>query len=132
MHRLDGPCRFGCVAPVPRSPCTTGARVRACNLAVKAQLSPATTSQLVSDLQLLGYLERWPDPAGCQPNDLPRLHGRQTLPDAGNRVAEIEHHWPQLVGDPRFNKPAPLWKTILDKPAACPPTDPFAETPCRS
>lgn len=35
--------------------------------------------------------------------DLPHCRGRQALADAGDRVAEIELHWTELVGPDRFS-----------------------------
>ena len=47
----------------------------------------------------LGYLERRPDPSdGRAKLIFPTVRGRQALNDAGDRVAEIEQHWAQIVG----------------------------------
>lgn len=61
--------------------------MRLSDLSTRAQLSPATTSELVSDLQRLGYLERRPDPTDRRAKLIfPTQRGRQALHDAGNRV----------------------------------------------
>ena len=92
----------------------TGVRLTA--LADKAQLSPATTSELVSDLQRLGYLERRPDSTDRRAKLIfPTHRGRQALHDAGIRVAEIEQHWSDLGGDARFGEACTTLQAILDK-----------------
>ena len=89
--------------------------MRLTDLAARAQLSPATTSELVSDLQRLGYLERRPDPSDRRAKLIfPTQRGRQALHDAGNRVAEIEQHWSGLVGDARFAEACTTLQAILD------------------
>ena len=89
--------------------------MRLTDLAARAQLSPATTSELVSDLQRLGYLERRPDPTDRRAKLIfPTHRGRAALHDAGNRVAEIEQHWSDLVGDARFTDACLTLQAILD------------------
>lgn len=78
--------------------------VRLTELAERAQLSLATTSELVSELQGLGYLERRQDPVdGRAKLIFPTRRGRQALDDAGDRVAEIEQHWRQVAGGTAFD-----------------------------
>src|SRR5690348_4284431 len=78
--------------------------VRLTDLATRAQLSLATTSELVSELQQLGYLERRPDPRDRRAKLIfPTRRGRQALDDAGDRVAEIEEYWRQLLDTDRFD-----------------------------
>ena len=90
--------------------------MRLTDLSVRAQLSPATTSELVSDLQRLGYLERRPDPSDRRAKLIfPTQRGRQALHDAGNRAAEIEQHWSHLVGDARFTEACTTLQAILDE-----------------
>jgi DNA-binding MarR family transcriptional regulator len=90
--------------------------IRLTDLASSAQLSAATTSELVSDLQRLGYLERRPDPTDRRAKLIfPTPRGRQALHDAGNRVAEIEHHWSTLVGQSRFADACNTLQAILDE-----------------
>src|SRR5215204_4314538 len=73
--------------------------VRLTDLAARAQLSLAAASELVNDLQALGYLERRPDPSdGRAKLIFPTRRGRQALDDASDRVAEIEQRWAQVIG----------------------------------
>jgi DNA-binding MarR family transcriptional regulator len=88
--------------------------VRLTDLATRAQLSLATTSELVSDLQRLGYFERRPDPADRRAKLIfPTAHGRQALDDAGNRVAEIEHHWRGVLAGQRFDDMCSAMQELL-------------------
>ena len=86
--------------------------VRLTDLAARAQLSLAATSELVNELQDLGYLERRPDPVDRRAKLIfPTGKGRQALADAGDRVAEIEEQWAALVGPARF---ADMCRTLQD------------------
>lgn len=77
--------------------------VRLTELAARAQLSNAAVSELVDDLQALGYLERRPDPSdGRAKLIFPTVRGRRALDAAGNRVADIEQRWAELVGPAAF------------------------------
>jgi DNA-binding MarR family transcriptional regulator len=90
--------------------------LRLTDLADRAQLSLATTSELVSQLEGLGYLERRPDPAdGRAKLIFPTRRGRQALDDAGDRVAQIEQHWAQLLGPARFADTCGALQQLLDK-----------------
>ncbi|GIF76850.1 MarR family winged helix-turn-helix transcriptional regulator [Asanoa siamensis] len=90
-----------------------GARLT--DLASRAQLSLAATSELVNDLQRLGYLERQPDPAdGRAKLIVPTTRGRAALADAGDRVAEIEQHWATLIGEARFAEACRALQDLLD------------------
>jgi DNA-binding MarR family transcriptional regulator len=90
--------------------------IRLTDLAARAQLSLATTSELVSQLEGLGYLERRPDPSdGRAKLIFPSPRGRQALDDAGDRVAEIEQHWAQLIGPDRFADTGRALQELLDK-----------------
>jgi DNA-binding MarR family transcriptional regulator len=89
--------------------------VRLTELAARAQLSLATTSELVSQLERLGYLERRPHPAdGRAKLIFPTRRGRQALDDAGDRVAQIEQHWAQLLGPTRFAETCRSLQELLD------------------
>jgi DNA-binding MarR family transcriptional regulator len=89
--------------------------VRLTDLAARAQLSLATTSELVSDLQALGYLERRPDGTdGRAKLIFPTPRGRHALDDAGDRVAQIEEHWSGLVGPKRFAEACRTLQDLLD------------------
>lgn len=90
--------------------------VRLTDLAARAQLSLATTSELVSELQQLGYLERRPDPHDRRAKLIfPTRRGRQALDDAGDRVAEIEQHWRELPGADRFDAMCRTMQDLLDE-----------------
>jgi len=68
--------------------------IRLTGLADKANLSLAATSELVNDLQDLGYLERRPDPTdGRAKLIFPTVRGRELLDGAGRAVAELEARW---------------------------------------
>ena len=89
--------------------------VRLTELAARAQLSLAATSELVSELQELGYLERRPDGTDKRAKLIfPTPRGRQALDDAGNRVADIELHWSQIVGPVRFADTCHTLQQLLD------------------
>ena len=89
--------------------------VRLTDLAARSLLSLATTSELVSDLQRLGYLERRPDPVDRRAKLIfPTTRGRQALDDAGNRVAEIEQHWRDVLGERRFDDMCRHMQDLLD------------------
>jgi DNA-binding MarR family transcriptional regulator len=92
---------------------------RLTELASRAQLSLAATSELVNELQELGYLERRPDSTdGRAKLIFPTAHGRRALDDAGNRVAEIEGHWADIVGRESFGDACRTLQQILDALAA--------------
>jgi DNA-binding MarR family transcriptional regulator len=89
--------------------------VRLTELAARAQLSLATTSELVSELQGLGYLERRPDSAdGRAKLIFPTQRGRQALNDAGDRVAEIEEQWRTIVGAREFDAMCRTMQKLVD------------------
>ncbi len=89
--------------------------IRLTDLAASAQLSLAATSELVTELQNLGYLERRPDPADGRAKLIyPTPRGRHALDDAGDRVAEIEHHWSQIAGEARFADTCRTLQELLD------------------
>ena len=68
--------------------------IRLTDLAGKAQLSLAACSELVDELQHLGYLERRPDPSdGRAKLIFPTRNGRKVLDTAGQAVAELEQRW---------------------------------------
>jgi DNA-binding MarR family transcriptional regulator len=89
--------------------------IRLTELAARAQLSLAAASELVNDLQKLGYVERRPDATdGRAKLIFPTTRGRAALDDAGNRVAEIEEHWSQIVGAARFADTCRTLQELLD------------------
>lgn len=89
--------------------------IRLTELASRAQLSLAATSELVNDLAALGYLTRRPDPVDGRAKliDLtPR--GQGLLADAGDRVADIEQRWSAAVGAPNFAHMCATMQRLLD------------------
>jgi DNA-binding MarR family transcriptional regulator len=92
-----------------------GEGVRLTELANRAQLSLAATSELVNDLQHLGYLERRPDPDDGRAKLIaPTPRGATALADAGDHVAEIEEHWAGLIGTDRFAAACQALQDVLD------------------
>ena len=90
--------------------------IRLTELATRAQLSLAATSELVNDLSALGYLARRPDPADGRAKliDLtPR--GQALMAAAGGRVIDIERHWAALVGPRRFAAMCDTMQRLLDE-----------------
>jgi DNA-binding MarR family transcriptional regulator len=68
--------------------------IRLTDLAAKAQLSLAACSELVDELQDLGYLKRRPDPSdGRAKLIFPTAKGREVLDAAGQAVADLEQRW---------------------------------------
>jgi DNA-binding MarR family transcriptional regulator len=68
--------------------------VRLTELARRAQLSLAACSELVDELQELGYLERRADPSdGRAKLIFPTRRGRAVLDAAGQAVADLELRW---------------------------------------
>lgn len=97
--------------------------VRLTDLSARAQLSLAATSELVSDLQDLGYLEGRPDARdGRVKLIFPTPRGRRAFKDAGDRVAEIEQRWAQIVGPTSFATACRVLQQLLD--ALAPDTAP--------
>jgi DNA-binding MarR family transcriptional regulator len=89
--------------------------IRLTALAARSQLSLAAASELLDDLQQLGYLERRPDPSDGRAKLIyPTPRGRQALSDAGDRVAEIEHGWAGLVGRADFDAACRTLQHLLD------------------
>lgn len=89
--------------------------IRLTELAAKSQLSLAATSELVSQLQELGYLERRADASDRRAKLIfPTHRGLRALADAGDRVAEIEQHWAQIAGQKRFEAACRTMQELLD------------------
>lgn len=79
--------------------------IRLTDLAHKANLGLAACSQLVDELQSLGYLERRPDPSdGRAKLIFPTPRGRSLLAAAGERVAELEEKWRALLPNGHFDR----------------------------
>jgi len=93
--------------------------IRLTALAARAQLSLAATSELVNELQELGYLERRGDVTDRRAKLIfPTARGRRALDDAGHRVAEIEQHWSTLAGAERFDDACRTLQGLVDALAA--------------
>lgn len=90
--------------------------VRLTELADRAQLSLAATSELVNDLEEMGYLARRPDPADGRAKliDLTK-RGRDAMGAAGYRVADIERRWSALVGQKNFAQMTRTMQRLLDE-----------------
>lgn len=90
--------------------------IRLTELADRAQLSLAATSELVNDLAELGYLTRRPDPADGRAKliDLTK-RGRNLMADAGDRVADIERRWSAIAGPRDFTQMCKTMQRLLDE-----------------
>jgi DNA-binding MarR family transcriptional regulator len=89
--------------------------IRLTELAERAQLSLAATSELVNDLADLGYLTRRPDPTDGRAKliDLTE-RGRDLMTAAGDRVADIERRWSKTLGGKDFENMAATMQRLLD------------------
>lgn len=89
---------------------------RLTELASRAELSLSATSELVNELESLGYLHRVPDPSdGRAKLIVPTARGAEALEAAADRVAEIEQHWARLVGRDRFDEACYVLDELLEK-----------------
>lgn len=88
--------------------------IRLTELAARAQLSLAATSELVNDLVALDYLTRRPDPADGRAKliDL-TTRGARLMADAGDRVAAIESRWAALAGPRDFTQMCDTMQRLL-------------------
>lgn len=92
---------------------TKGIRLTA--LAARAQLSLAATSELVNELQALGYLERRPDPSDARAKLIfPSARGLQMLHEASAKVRELEQLWGAYAGEQRFEQALQTLQDVLD------------------
>ena len=89
--------------------------VRLTDVAARAQLSLAATSELVNDLQDLGYLERQPDPRDGRAKLIClTARGRGVMAHAGDRVATIEEQWSTILGTGPFAQMCAAMQRLLD------------------
>lgn len=89
--------------------------VRLTELASRAQLSLAATSELINELVALDYLTRRPDPQDGRAKLIELTdRGRALLAAAGERVAEIETRWSALVGAADFAHMCATMQRLLD------------------
>jgi DNA-binding MarR family transcriptional regulator len=90
--------------------------IRLTELAERAQLSLAATSELVNGLAELGYQARRPDPADGRAKIIELTDcGRALLAVAGERVADIERRWSAAVGPKAFRQMCDTLQTLLDE-----------------
>ena len=90
-------------------------QIRLTELAARAQLSLAATSELVNELASLGYLTRRADDSDRRAKLIVFTdRGRQLMRDAGERVAEIEATWAAIVGNERFQAACGVLQELLD------------------
>lgn len=96
--------------------------VRLTEIAARAQLSLSAASELVNELVSLGYLARRADPSdGRAKLVVLTERGEKLMRDAGERVAEIQVHWANIVGAERFRAACAVMQELLD---ALDPADP--------
>jgi len=90
--------------------------VRLTELAARAQLSLAATSELVNDLVRREYLRRDPDPADGRAKLIQLTDRGVSLMDvAGLQVMDIERRWAEHVGARQFTVMTSTMQTLLDK-----------------
>lgn len=90
--------------------------IRLTELADRAQLSLAATSELVNDLADMGYLTRRPDPADGRAKLIELTErGERLMADAGDRVADIECRWSKVVGAKDFAQMCLTMQSLLDE-----------------
>lgn len=88
--------------------------IRLTELADRANLSLAACSELVNELQGLGYLERQPDPTDGRAKLIhPTTKGRRLLDAAGRRVGEIEAEWRGRLPNGQFDRACRALDTLL-------------------
>lgn len=91
---------------------TDGIRLTA--LADHANLSLAACSELVNDLERLGYLERRPDPSDGRAKLIhPTTEGRALLDEAGREVAQLEARWRTHLPNDDFDLACRTLDTLL-------------------
>jgi DNA-binding MarR family transcriptional regulator len=90
--------------------------IRLTELADRAQLSLAATSELVNDLADLGYLTRRPDPADGRAKLIELTErGEKLMAVAGARVTDIERRWSVLAGAKDFDRMCRTMQRLLDE-----------------
>jgi DNA-binding MarR family transcriptional regulator len=90
--------------------------VRLTELADRAQLSLAAASELINELETMGYLTRQPDPADGRAKLIELTgRGRDAMRAAGRRVAEIESRWSNVVGAQDFAHMCQTMQRLLDE-----------------
>jgi DNA-binding MarR family transcriptional regulator len=88
--------------------------IRLTDLAAAAQLSLAACSELVDELQGLGYLERQPDPSdGRAKLIFPTAKGREVLDAAGKAVADLEQRWRERLPPGTFDRACHTFNDLI-------------------
>jgi len=88
--------------------------IRLTDLAAKAHLSLAACSELVDELQELGYLERQPDPSDGRAKLLfPTAQGREILDAAGLAVADLEQRWREQLPLGTFDRACHTFNDLI-------------------
>ena len=88
--------------------------IRLTNLAAKAQLSLAACSELVDELQGLGYLKRQPDPSDRRAKLIfPTAKGRAVLDAAGTAVADLEQRWREQLPPGAFDRACHTFNDLI-------------------
>jgi len=79
--------------------------IRLTELAERTSLSLAACSELLNELQELGYVERRPDPSdGRAKLIFPTELGRDALRAASREVAALENRWAAMLPDGEFER----------------------------
>ena len=90
--------------------------IRLTELAERAHLSLAATSGLVNDLAEMGYVTRRPDPVDGRAKLIELTErGRGLMAIAGDRVADMERRWSELVGPKDFAQMTQTMQRLLDE-----------------
>jgi DNA-binding MarR family transcriptional regulator len=88
---------------------------RLTTLATRAGMTAPSMSQLVDELQALGYLERVPDPSDGRAKLIRPTHeGRRLIARALRAVDEIEREYAALVGPAEFEAAARTLQALID------------------
>jgi len=96
--------------------------IRLTELARRCQLSLATTSEFVTELQDLGYLERRPDPDdGRAKRIVFSAKGQRLFAHGGERLRQIEQQWAALIGEGTYEQACWSLQLLLDRLAEVAP-----------
>ena len=88
--------------------------VRLTELAERAQLGLAACSELVNDLERLGYIERRPDASDRRAKLIfPTARGGELLDSSAGAVADVDKHWQSLLGAKRFESTMATLDSLL-------------------
>ncbi|MEO6578230.1 MAG: MarR family transcriptional regulator [Candidatus Limnocylindria bacterium] len=88
---------------------------RLTELAVRSNMTPPSMSELVDELQQLGYMERLPDPTDGRAKLIrPTRQGRRALVYALRVIEEIEREYADAVGAERFESMTSTLHALLE------------------